>query len=135
MAGWILRQRRKTRIGHANGKLEQVIDDEGEKDEPAHRHAARGDGRLDHILTPVALGPGAAIFEHELDRVIDVDHDDDKEEGANDPENRPEIVQMLGVAVNPFRAEENLEVAEEMPDDEENQDDPGHRHDHLASDG
>ena len=115
--------------------MEQVIDDEGEHDEPAHHHAARGEGGFDDVLAPVALGPGAAIFERELDRVINVDHDDDEEEGANDPEKWPQIAQMFGVAVDPVRAEEDLEVAEQMPDDEENQDDPGDRHDHLASDG
>ena len=49
--------------------------------------------------------------------------------------NGPEFAQMLGVAVDPIRAEENLEVAEQMPDDEQDQDHAGHRHDHFPSDG
>ncbi len=42
---------------------------------------------------------------------------------------------MLGVAVDPLRPEENLEVAEEMADDEQNQDHAGHRHDHFPANG
>ena len=54
---------------------------------------------------------------------------------ANDPEERPQIAQVLGVAVDPFRSEENLKVAEEMPDDEKNQNHARRRHDHFPSDG
>jgi hypothetical protein len=42
---------------------------------------------------------------------------------------------MLGIAVDPFRSEENLEIPEEMPDDEKDQNNPGRRHDHFPSDG
>lgn len=41
---------------------------------------------------------------------------------------------MFGVAVDPFRPEEYLTVAEEMADDEKNQDEPSHRHDHFPAD-
>ena len=54
---------------------------------------------------------------------------------ADHPEKRPQIAQVLGVAVDPFRPEKNLQIAEEMPDDEENQDHPRHRHDHFPADG
>ena len=60
--------------------------------------------------------------------------DDDEQEGADDPEERPQIAQVLGVAVDPFRPEEDLEIPEEMPDDEENQNHAGRRHDHFPSD-
>ena len=86
MARWILRQGGKARIGHAKGIVEEVKDDKGKNDEPAHRHAARGEGGFDDILAPIALGSGATIFERELDRVIDVDQDHGEEKGADEPE-------------------------------------------------
>ena len=42
---------------------------------------------------------------------------------------------MLGVAVDPLRSEKNLQVAEEMADDEQDQDHPGHRHDYFPANG
>ncbi len=112
-----------------------MVDDEGEEDEPAQHHAARGEGRFDRVLAPVVLGPGPPVLDREPDRVIDVREHDDEEKGADHPEQRPEVAQMLGIAIDPLRPEEDLEIAEEMPDDEENEDDPGHRHDHFPSDG
>jgi len=80
------------------------------------------------------LGPRPAIFDREPDRVVDMRDHYDEEKAANHPEERPEIAQMLGVAVNPLRPEENLEVSEKMPNDEEDQDHSRHRHDHFPSD-
>ena len=83
----------------------------------------------------VMLGPCAAILDRELDRVINVEDDDHEQERPDDPEERAELAQLLGVAVDPLRSEENLQIAEEMADDEQNQDQPGHRHDHFPANG
>ena len=42
---------------------------------------------------------------------------------------------MLRVSVDPFRSEKNLQVAEQMTDDEQDQNDTGHRDDHFSADG
>jgi hypothetical protein len=55
--------------------------------------------------------------------------------GSDERGNEPEFTQVPGVPVNPLRAKENLEVAEEMADHEQNQNHPRHRHDHLPADG
>ena len=81
------------------------------------------------------LGPRPAVLHREPDRIINVEDDDEEQNNSDDPEEGPEFTQMLPVAINPRRAEENLEVAEEMADDEQNQDYPGHRHDHFPADG
>ena len=80
------------------------------------------------------MRPGAAVLNREPDGVIDVENDDDEEDGADDPKESPEVAQMLRVAVDPSRPEEDLEIPEEVPDDEENQDHSGHRHNHLPAD-
>ena len=81
------------------------------------------------------LGPRPAVLDREPDRVINVEDDDEEQNAADDPEERPKLPEVLGVAVDPLRPEENLEVAEEMADDEQNQDHPGHRHDYFPADG
>ncbi len=58
----------------------------------------------------------------------------DEQSAPNDPKEHPELAQLFGVTVDPFRAEENLEVAEEMTDDEEDQDEPRDRHNHFPAD-
>ena len=45
------------------------------------------------------------------------------------------IAQVLGVAVDPFRPEENLEIPKQVPDDEKNQNNARRRHNHFPSDG
>ena len=86
-------------------------------------------------LAFVMLGPCPAILDRELDRVINVEDDDDEQDASDDPEERAELPELLGVAVDPLRSEENLEIAKEMADDEQNQDQPGHRHDHFPANG
>jgi hypothetical protein len=42
---------------------------------------------------------------------------------------------MFGVAIDPVRPEEDLQIPEQMPDHEEDKHHSGRRHDHLSSDG
>lgn len=130
----IERESVEARIGRADGEMEDVIDDEGEEHEPAQDHAAGGKCRFDCLPALVTLGPRPAVLDREPDGVVNVKEDDDQEPAADDPEEHPEPAQFFGVTVDPLRAEENLEVAEEMADDEKNQDEPGHRHDHFPAD-
>lgn len=134
MAERILRQGGKTRIGRAHGEMEEVIDDECEEDQAAQHHRARGESSLDNVPAPIALGARLPVFDREPDCVVDMRDHDHKEKAANHPEERPEVAQMLGVTIDPLRSEENLEVAEKMPNNEEDQDHSRHRHDHFPSD-
>ena len=124
----------KARIGGADREMQDVIDDEGEKDDPAPDHAARGQGGFNDFLAFVMLGPRSAVFDRELNSVVNVEDDDGEQAASDDPEERPEFPQMLGVAVDPLRPEENLEIAKEVADDEQNQDQPRYRHEHFPAD-
>ena len=42
---------------------------------------------------------------------------------------------MLRIIVDPTRAEKNLQISKEMPDDKEHQDDAGKGDDHFFTDG
>ena len=59
---------------------------------------------------------------------------DGESTGRIDPKQGPKFAQVLGVAINPIRPEKNLEIAEKMPDDEQNQDHARYRHDHFPAD-
>lgn len=131
----VFRQSQEPRIGRAESKVEQVINDEDEQDEPAHHHGAGGECCLYDVFAPVTLRPGAPVLDREPDRVVNMRQDDNEQKGPNNPENRSEVVQMLGVTIDPIRPEEDLEIAEEMSDNEEDQDHSRHRHNDLPSDG
>ena len=131
----VMPQLRKARIGRAKGEVEQVKNDEGEDDEPADGHAPRGEGGLDEVFALVMVRPGTAVLDHELDREINVQNDHDEERAPNDPKERPKVAQVLRVAIDPLRPEEDLEVAEKMADDEKNQDQARHRHDYFPANG
>jgi len=42
---------------------------------------------------------------------------------------------VLGVTVDPFRSEKNLQIPQQMSDDEDHQNDTREGHDHLFADG
>src|SRR5438105_2700012 len=93
----IMRQTREARVGGAKGEVEQMIDDEGEQDEAAHYHGARGEGSLDNVFAPVTLGPRGFVINRQPDGVIDVHKDNQKQKGSDDPKEWSEIAQVLGV--------------------------------------
>jgi hypothetical protein len=81
------------------------------------------------------LGPRPAILDRELDRVINVEDNDEEQKAADDPKELSKLPEMLSVTVDSLRPEENLEVAQEMADDEQNQNHASHRHNDLPADG
>jgi hypothetical protein len=95
---------------------------------PLQTILARGKRGFDSILAFVMLGPCPAAFEREPVRVINMEDHDHEQDASDDAEERPGLPEMLGVGVVPRRPEENLEVAEEMADDEQNQNHSRHRH-------
>ena len=135
MPKWIHCQSGKARVGRAQGKMEQVKDNEGEQDNAAHDHRARSESRFYNFLAPIARRTGAPIFDGKPDRVIDMHQDGEEKKRSNDPKQRTKSAQVLGVAINPVRPEKNLQVAEEMADDKKDENHPAHCHNQLPSDG
>ncbi len=121
-------------IGSANREMEDMINDEGKEDQPAHYHAAGGKSRFDRFFAPVTVGARAAVFDRKPDRIINMEEDSQKQPAPNDPDQHTELAQFFGVAVDPLRSEENLEVSEEVTDDEKNQDQARGGRDHFPSD-
>jgi hypothetical protein len=83
----------------------------------------------------IAFGPRTAIFNGQLNRDIDVNDDRPKQEYADCPKQRPELTKVLRVTVNPIWTQKDLQIAEEMSDNENNQDNAGDRDDHFLSNG
>src|SRR3954463_5022156 len=65
----------EARIGHADGEVGEVIKDEREQDQPAERHRARGERRLDVLLLFVTNRTRPAVLDREADRVKNVKQD------------------------------------------------------------
>ena len=127
-------EQQESGIGDADGEMREVIENEGENDQSAQRHGARGEGCLHVLLLFVARRAGPPILEREADRVENVQEHVHEEKDPDDPEQGTELAQMFRVAVHPIGPEKNLQVPEKMSDDEHDQDHTGHRHDHFLAD-
>ncbi len=58
-----------------------------------------------------------------------------EQDNARDPQRRPERLQEVRVAVDVVGGLEDLEIPDQVPDDEANEDDAGDGHENLAADG
>ena len=58
---------------------------------------------------------------------------DKEQKAADDPKELPKLPEMLNLTVDSLRPEENLKVAQEMADNEQNQ--ASHRHNDFPADG
>src|SRR5947207_9856865 len=105
------------RIEFAGGEVEEMKNNEREHDQSAHDHVPRRPSRFDVIPLDVTCGTGAFIFDGEQDREINMQNHGREQNDSNKPEQWTEIAQMLRVSVDPFRAEKDLEIAEQMSDD------------------
>lgn len=81
------------------------------------------------------LGSRPPIFDREKYREKNVKENHEKERSSNHPEYRSEVAEMLGITIDPFRPEKDLQIAEQMADNESNQDDPRCRDYKFSSDG
>src|SRR6476620_2381831 len=81
----------KARIGGADREMQDVIDNEGEEDDPAPDHGAGGQRGFNDFLAFVMPGPRPAVLDGKLDRVINVENDDEEQNTADDPEERPKL--------------------------------------------
>jgi len=69
----IVLQQRKVRVELTAGKMQEMKNDEGEHNQPAHDHVARSVARPDVIPFLVALRAGTPVIEREADSKINVE--------------------------------------------------------------
>ena len=62
-------------ISYSDGEMREVINDEGQHNQPAHHHVTRGKRGLHVLSVDVSLRPGAPVFEGQLDRHVNVSDD------------------------------------------------------------
>lgn len=122
-------------VDFLGGEMEEMEDDEAEDGEAAEGHEASGAGGGAVFGDGVGGGASGAIFGAELDGEVDMGEEHDEEGDADDPEEFAEILEELGVLVEGFWAEEDLEVADEMTDDEAEEGEAGEGDDGFAADG
>jgi hypothetical protein len=109
--------------------------DEGKNNQPAYDHVTRGEARL-HVFFPgVILRPRASIFDRELNGEINVKHNREKQDNAYHPKQHSKVTQVLCVPIYPIRSEKNLQIAEQMTDHEQDQNDACDRDDKFLADG
>src|SRR5437016_6590145 len=111
----------KTRVGFSEGEMREVISDKREHDQSAHYHVTRRKRCFDIVLVDVRLRSGTPVFNRQLDRHVDVNNDSGEQKNSNQPKQWAEITQMLRVAIDPIRADENLQIPEQMSDHEKDQ--------------
>src|SRR5262249_2227784 len=127
-------EQREGGVDRAEREMSEVINDEREHDQAAHNHVARSPARFHVIPVVIRLGTRAAIFDREQNGEINM-QDHGREEGDSDePEQGTEIAEVLRVTVDPIRSDKDLEVAEQMADDKNEQNHAGHGHDHFSAD-
>src|SRR6267143_4208936 len=125
----------ETAVGRADSKMRQMVNDKHQHNQTAYHHVPRSEASLDVFSFDVAVRTSAPILDREQDREINMERDRDEQNNPNDPEKNSEIAQMLGVIVDPTRAQENLEIAQQMTDDKQHQDHARDRNDHFFADG
>jgi hypothetical protein len=114
--------------------VREVVNQEGQHHEAGEAHRARSQRRAQRALDAVRLrGQRAADFQRQADGRPDVDHCAQNDDAARDPEQRPEVVQELRVAVDPVGMLEDLQIADEMADHEPDQDQTRNSHQELTA--
>src|SRR6185437_567337 len=74
------------------------------------------------------------VAARELDGRHDMEHHGHEQYDAQQPEQLVDrVMQEVRVGVEPYRALEDLQIADHVHDDEGDHDEPGHRHDHLLA--
>ena len=94
--------------------MQQVENDEAQHNQSGDGHGPRGDLRLHAVLKDVGLRLGRAVFQRELDRHDDVQHEAEDQEKADHPKRPRHAVEKLSVGIDLRRAGEDLEIARHM---------------------
>ena len=124
----------EARVGFTESEMREVIGDKSEHNQPAHHHVARGKRCFDVAFVDIGFGTGTPVFNCQLDSHPDVNNDDGEEKNPDQPKERPEVVEMLGVTIGPIRSDKYLQIPEQMSDHKKDQNDAGDRDDHFLPD-
>jgi len=119
----------------SESEVEEMENDEGENDGAAPDHGAGSIGGVSVDLFRVWDRTGGALETPELRGGPNVQGDGKEQDNASGPEQRPEIAERLGIVIDFFRREIDLQVAEEMADDKAEENEAGDGHDGLFADG
>src|SRR5438067_1751823 len=115
--------------------MKKMGNDESEHEQSADDHVTRSVAGLDVIPFFVAVRAGAPVIEGEADSKINVEGNRNQQGNPDGPEERAEITQMLRVIIDPARSQKNLQVAQQMSNDEQQENHAGERDDHFLADG
>lgn len=113
--------------------MREVINDKCQHDQSAHHHVTRGECCFDVPLVHVRRRSGTLVFNRQLDGCVDVNNDGGQQKNSDQPEDRPEITQMLRITVDPIWADEDLQIPEKMADYEQDQNNAGDRDDYFSA--
>ncbi len=123
------------RIHVAEREIEQMINHERQDDGPAPVHGSRRVGRSGGLLHPVSHRPRVNIARRQLYRRPDVQQHHREQHDPHAPQQRGHGTQQHGVAIQLSGAFIDLKIADQMPDDEQKQNAPAHRHRGFLADG
>ena len=109
------------RISHVQGKLEQVVNNETEDNQPADKHRSRcerrslvpGNGILLRLCQPVLV--------RQVNGGNDMGYKRGKQDSSHDPEDRSKAVQEFRVRIYLVLAHVDLQISDEMTDNVQNQ--------------
>ena len=128
-------------VGRAEREVEQVVDDVADNDDAPPAHAARRIGRLAGFESAVAHRARLPTRTGDRQRRPEVCSHGQEERDPQTPQDlrapekwRANGAQALSIGIELLRALEHLEVPEQVSDDEQEQDQPGHGHDDLLAD-
>jgi hypothetical protein len=79
------------------------------------------------------LRSGTPVFDCQPDGHVDVNNDGGQQKNSNQPQQWAEIMQVFRITINPIRADEDLQIPEQMSDHEKDQNDPRDRNDYFFS--
>src|SRR5439155_5702240 len=86
---------------------------------------------LDVVPVDVCLWPGTVILNCQADGYPDVNDNGSEQKQTNYPKQRAEVAQVLRVTIDPVGADKNLQIAKQMPDHKEDQNDARDRDNHF----
>ncbi len=124
-------------VSGANGKVEDVENDEGKNREPAHRHDSRRNRCLDGAFLCVFGASRCAVHPHELERRRDVEDERHEKTDPSDPDasSVEHAVEEFCVIIHGILTGIHEEIASKVPSKKEDEDDAAKGDDHFFADG
>ena len=106
-----------------------MVDDKCQDDEAAHEHCPGRVRRSDRLIHSVFDRTRGFVLDRELCRRPNVEHEQRDKNHARGPKQLQVFLEKVTVAVNRLRTKEDLQVARQVRDDEQEQHATGHGHD------